>query len=294
MGVGIHKADHRCLWIDIPFVAAFGSTLPNFIRPEARRLQCHDPRLVTKYNSKVLSLYGENQPFLDFTQQLEAMDSAQVTSSVVRRYNEFNTWRSDVLLQAEQQCRQLRMGGVPFSPQVTTAMLTIEFWKYALNRRTGGKYSVRYFQRLERDVGVAYHDWVSLSLHDLKDKLSEAYRNYGKVKMDAREHRNSFLEELAMAQAEAGDGNVSAAIKNLRQRELIRETSRKIKFILRGSKGNGSLDHVVGPDGATASDKEGMFRILATENTSRFLQTMDTPFMSNQDLLRGLWTIRSW
>jgi len=286
VGVGIYKADHRCLWIDIPFVTAFGSTVPNFIRPEARRLRCQDPRLVAKYNSKVLSLYRENQPFLDFLQQLEAMDSTQVTPLVVRRYNEFNTWRSEVLLRAEQQCRKLRMGGVPFSPRVTTAMLTIEFWKYALNRRTGGKYSVRYFKRLERDVGVSYHEWGGLSLQDLQAKLSEAYRHYGKVKLDARDHRNSFLEELAMAQAAAGDGNVSAAIKNLRQRELVRETSRKIKFILRGAKGNGSLDHVVGPDGVTASDKEGMFRILAAENTRRFLQTMETPFMSNPDLLR--------
>ena len=36
-------ADHKCLWMDVSFVNAFGHAMPAIIRPQARRLHCRDP-----------------------------------------------------------------------------------------------------------------------------------------------------------------------------------------------------------------------------------------------------------
>ena len=254
---------------------AFGSTVPNFIKPAARRLKCQDPRVVMKYNSRVCSEYLANQPFLAFTQQLETLEPSQANTAVVQQYDVFNTWRSSILRTAEDKCRPLRMGGVPYSPPVTEAMDTIMLWKQVLSRKTNGKFSVRYIQQMEKDSGVSVREWATMSVEAVKVKLREAYSNYGRIKASARDRRNSFLEDLASAQAASGNTKVSSVLRQLRHRELNRENSRRIKFILKGIQGTTSLDYVIGPNGVTAYDSAGIFNILAEENKRRFLQSQE-------------------
>ena len=43
------NTDHCCLWMDLSFMTAFGHNLPPLFCPQARRLHCHDPRLVDNY-----------------------------------------------------------------------------------------------------------------------------------------------------------------------------------------------------------------------------------------------------
>ena len=109
-GMGVYKADHRCLWMDIPLISAFGTRIPTFIRPEARRLQCQDPRIMAAYTSQVYEAYRGNPTFIDFVQQVETMDPSMVAPSFIKQYDTFNDWRTKVLLQAERECRHLRMG----------------------------------------------------------------------------------------------------------------------------------------------------------------------------------------
>ena len=47
--------DHRAMWIDIPHELAFGHNPPPIVKPAARRLKCHDPRIVKCY----LDLYRD-------------------------------------------------------------------------------------------------------------------------------------------------------------------------------------------------------------------------------------------
>ena len=95
-----------------------------------------------------------NPSFVAFIQELDHMDPAQVTPALVRRYNSFNEWRTKVLLRAEKKCRQLRMGGVPYSPEVAVAMKVIILWKHVLSRVKGGRYSIHHIQRLEKFTGA--------------------------------------------------------------------------------------------------------------------------------------------
>jgi hypothetical protein len=41
--------DHKCLWIDITYITAFGHNMPAIVRPSARRLYCRDPHIVQNY-----------------------------------------------------------------------------------------------------------------------------------------------------------------------------------------------------------------------------------------------------
>ncbi len=42
-------SDHRCLWVDLSFMTAFGHNMPPLNKRQPRRLHCRDPRLVQNY-----------------------------------------------------------------------------------------------------------------------------------------------------------------------------------------------------------------------------------------------------
>ncbi len=54
------NTDHRCLWIYISFISAFGHNMPHIIRPSARRLHCRDPRLVKNYVDRLENFILQN------------------------------------------------------------------------------------------------------------------------------------------------------------------------------------------------------------------------------------------
>ena len=282
MGVGIYKADHRCLWIDIPYTAALGSSIPAFVRPIARRLRCHDPRIVQRYNNFVYEAYQSKPEFLDVVQHFDT--PGVVTDSTARKYDAMDYWRTTTLLKAEKYCRKLNMGGVPYSPQVTVAMKSIILWKHILSRVKGRKFSVRYIQRLERETGTTVPAISVLTEEYAQLQLKSSYSQYFSIKQDASRRRVTFLEDLAAAHAQSNQRSVANNLQNLMQREMTRNSNRRVRAILQGQQPQG-LDFVIGPDGVACHDKEGMFQLLSVENTQRFLQTADTPFMSSPTLL---------
>jgi hypothetical protein len=40
---------HKCLWIDVTYINAFGHNMPPIVRPAIRRLHCKDPRIVNNF-----------------------------------------------------------------------------------------------------------------------------------------------------------------------------------------------------------------------------------------------------
>ena len=141
------------------------------------------------------------------------MDHSMVTPSFIKQYDTFNDWKTKVLLKAERECRQLRMGGVPYSPPVTVAMQKIILWKHVLSRVKGGKYSVSYIRRLERRTGVKVPRMDQLTEEIVVLHLKTAYNSYREVKTDAQAKRMTFLEDLASAQALAGNTSYSGTLK---------------------------------------------------------------------------------
>jgi hypothetical protein len=64
------NTDHRCLWVDITFVSAFGNNMPAIYRPSARRLHCRDPRIVTNYQKRYEKLAHKYK----LKERVEALD----------------------------------------------------------------------------------------------------------------------------------------------------------------------------------------------------------------------------
>jgi hypothetical protein len=76
------NTDHRCLWMDITFINAFGHSMPPLFRPKARRLHCKDPRLIDiftylchKYANKY-QLFSQVRNFEKNIRQLASVSSS--------------------------------------------------------------------------------------------------------------------------------------------------------------------------------------------------------------------------
>ena len=46
------KTNHRTIWIDLTYCQAFGHNMLPVVNPQARRLQCNDPRSVANYTRR--------------------------------------------------------------------------------------------------------------------------------------------------------------------------------------------------------------------------------------------------
>jgi hypothetical protein len=64
------NTDHRCLWMDISFINAFGHHMPPLFRPQAKRLHCRDPRLVDNF----IHLYHKYANKCQLFQKVKALE----------------------------------------------------------------------------------------------------------------------------------------------------------------------------------------------------------------------------
>ena len=87
------------------------------IKPNARRLQCKDPRTVDNFIRRYEQFIIENK-LLEQAELLESQSTCPLSSTLQKKYEEFDNLRCKGVALAERKCRKLRMGQVPFSPTV--------------------------------------------------------------------------------------------------------------------------------------------------------------------------------
>ena len=128
---GYFMSDHRLLWADFPEEVLLGFNLPTVLAPRARKLQCGDPRISTKWNQ----LYKQHLQSVQLPTRvvkLEAEMNLPLSSQQQQEYNEIMRVRREAIAHADKHCRKIRTGGVPFSPPIKKQRLLIEFWEGVL------------------------------------------------------------------------------------------------------------------------------------------------------------------
>jgi hypothetical protein len=98
--------DHRTLWIDITYRTAFGHNMAPIVRPQARRLQCKDPRLVSNYICKYEAFINKHQ-LLQQAQTLEEKRSSISVENLRLEYEELDRLRYQGMEEAQRKCRKL-------------------------------------------------------------------------------------------------------------------------------------------------------------------------------------------
>ena len=285
---GIAPGDHRALWFDIPLVAVFGVTSRPLSPRVARRLQCHDPRVVRRYHQILHEFYGSHR-LAERTFQLEQSIAGPLSVDQAQEWEALDALRVQGIFLADRKCRKLRTGSVPWSPILGHALAVHRFWDRFYVASIGRHVSSKYLSRLAQKAGLDLP--VAMPSEEILRHRQLAWTEYKRLKRDAPLARTAFLQQLVAARAEAGWDSATSGLTNMIRREQQRKDAALLRSVLSPTSraGLSSVEVPIGPgdweDGewtgewATRTDRAGMEQGCLAENDRRFRQASDTDLL---------------
>ncbi|CAJ1933964.1 unnamed protein product, partial [Cylindrotheca closterium] len=171
--------DHRGLWIDIDLSASLGNFQPPKSNFKPRKLSLQDSRSVRKY----LQLAHKGYAKYSIPERLNKLNKRiahlghQMTPPLVRKYNCLHRRMYTVRRQAEEKCRALAPGKVPWSPKMQGFWDRMSLWKLLLKGKKGCRVSSRKVRRLMKKTALP-QAWRK-SEGDLEDCLKQERALYG-------------------------------------------------------------------------------------------------------------------
>jgi hypothetical protein len=229
----------------------------------------------------ILSGILEKSNFLSKLKTLQLQMEKEVTSMTLSKYDKLDEVRLKGILQANKQCRHLKMGQVPFSPQLVMTWKILKAWKLFIKKLKGGKKKSRYFHRVMKAASISNVHLISVL--EAEDNLANCRINYRRLKKEAPNLRATWLEGLASARVAQGNVSLAQEKKNLLTREQQRRDARLIRFSLasRARKGLCAID-VLDENNVwqEITEQNPMEQALLKELKTRFNQAANTPFQT--------------
>ena len=199
---GQSAGDHRPIWIEVEINSMLGGNTPELPSFQARKLKCHDPRIVDRYNTALYKYLRDHNYFIRLDRLYNNLPS-QMSEEQQLEYESLDQIRERGMLVAENKCRRLKMGARKWSPTLQMAIDKHKYLKLSLSRMKGSRVNARTLIRLSRKCG---YSCLGMTEEELCKERDTAYKDYKKVKKNHRELRNTFLEDLAEAWEKAGKG----------------------------------------------------------------------------------------
>ena len=278
---GTNCSDHRAIWIDIKKISVLGSKLPNLPTYQARRLKCHDPRIVSKYLYE-LDEFMEKHNLYQRVKNLAASSTYPLSQHSKCEYEQIDILRCKGMIKAEKKCRKLKMGNIKWSPEVQQARDRIEYFKASLSKARGTKVSARFLIRLGQQCGA---NGRGMTINELEKATHNAYEEYKEVRKTHAERRESFINELAEAQSLKGNKKKEQILREMLHLEAQRSIFRRIKLINGGKQNLGTtFVEIEKPDGTIEqiTNKKEMETAIIHENRKKYHQTENScPFHVN-------------
>jgi hypothetical protein len=273
-------SDHCALCLDIPLRTALGGTDLNHQCPSARRLKLQDPRLTERY----LSAYYKAVTAANLLQRdndLLSQVAGPLSPAQIEALEAINHERISAMLAAEHQCRKIRAGNIPWTPNFASAQHRLTYYKLSLQRIRGHPVDAHTVHWAAKRAKIRA---TPLSEADALERFRLACHLYKDAKAQSTTAKHtSFLEGLAAARAAAGDTDAITELRQLLTQEDQRARFCTIKALHNPDHRRG-LDYVTTclPDGSTkeCTTKADIESACLAENDSRFSQSLGTPFLS--------------
>ena len=279
LAFGDLPSDHRTLWIDIDYENAFGYTMPPTTNPVARRLKSNIPKIRKKFIHDYKCFIKKHR-LESRLYTLQSKLTIPIKPEDAAEYETILNIRTNAISYADKRCRRIFMGNTPFSDKLKLSSKQLEFWKAAKTKKTGAKYSMRKFRRLESQLGLT--NTLRLTPIEIENNLKIAQSNFWKTKKSSKEHRTSFLQSKAEDIANESGIAPDNIYTQLLNREKIRHAHRKIRYTIRKNRG-GSITRVeVLSDTGNVTELTTKAHIESAcihENKLKYRQTENTPCM---------------
>ena len=219
-------SDHRGIWIDIPKFLIYGYNPPHPVFPSARRLKLLDPRVVAKYLAYLHCSMKDNDLF-ERMNDVHKHATFPLSQRLIDEYEAIDILVCRLMDEAEQQCRKIRTGSIPWSPAYKHACLLLDYWynrrKYA-NREHS---NVRELIVLQNKLKLTYVP--NLSIYDINIQIQAAYKKRKRCKDKAESLSLEYRTQLAAAKEDAGEGSAADFLRNMNGVEATRRLFRNIR-----------------------------------------------------------------
>ena len=276
--------DHRSSWIDVTCTSAFGHLSPALCPFVMRKLKLEDPKVVKKYNTILetqLTSHNIGKKLKHISKQVAK--GYELTESQQKELELMDKIRIEAMVHAEAKCRKLKMGGVAWSPDLQTHKDELSLWECAFRIKVlKAKISIRELKRRENKCEYTGTPILDMSIEQIKQNRKQARKDAYTCSKDADTRRQTFMVELAQRRANEGNSKAEKQLKSLMQREISRQSWRRIRHVSGKTNNNAVTMVEIDNDDGTTSTLTNFIEInleLQRSAASRLIQSSDTPFM---------------
>lgn len=264
-------SDHRGLWIEIDRSQIFGFR-KHHVQPKiGRKLTVGNPVVVKRYNRR-LKKFLHKQQVLPKLISLHSSATDSPTEEWIHAYESVDQTIRDGQEWAENGCRRIFLGAVPWSPLYKETYDRVQYWKMLLDRQNGYKVDHAAIWKLQKKY--KFEDTYSKS--KIKKELNAAHNARRDVKKNARAHSMDYRTRLAADLATEGKTSAAQHLINLTQREDTRQINRRVKYIHnKGGTGSTTFVTVKGRGGEVneITERKELEKAIITENLVKYHQT---------------------
>ena len=274
--------DHRSIFIDIPIQTLLGENPFHIHRSTARRLVCDQPQVVDKYNQLLVEQLQNQHTFEQYERIQEQYGNNEISNDEYSiKLNKLDRSITNSIRFAEKKCRKLRAGQVPYSPEIHEAGCIINVWNNIIRKKKGCNISTSYIKRISKkvDISINVND-ISLEECEIERKI--AAKKYRKLKRNAAQNREQFLQKLAEDHAKKGNTTASAVISKMTRMEELRASYRRIKMVTKpyfGATEKVLISNDNSNEEEITTDKKRIEEALCEENKKKFVEAYSSPFL---------------
>ena len=266
-------SDHRGLWMDIPKVLLYGYNPPAIVNPLARRLKLDDPRVVEKYLTYLHCSMKEHNLF----ERMDLLHSQTVyplPQHLIDEYEAIDVLVNRLMEEAEQNCRKIRAGNIPWSPALQKARRTVEYWVRRKKHMKGEIDNTRYLIRLQNKLRIEYDP--TLSIEDVETNIVKAYERRKACKAEAESLSPEYRTQLALAKEAAGNIKMAIHLRNMNRIEGVRRMFRNIRYMEGKIRGGSTIQVTVTDPNGTVREFTSKAQVeakIVEENERKYHQT---------------------
>ena len=282
---GKEYSDHRVLYMDIDMHTLLGKHKNTTAHQTIRRLQCKDPRTVDRYNS-ILAKQYEHHNMIERLTAFENNVAYPISEQELLPLIKLDNLNTQLIRHAEKNCRKLKMGAKPYTPDLNKLGLAIHVWRLIQKKQEGCKVSSRYLRRKAHQCRIFNYNIIPTV--ECRRARALAYKEYRDYASQAKLKRPAFLDGLADALAAKGNISRSSAVRQLKSQEESRYSNRTIRNAIKHFDGAPYHMELPGPQGSFVStDKEQIENALMKEYEAKYRLAESSPFL-DEPLLSDL------
>jgi len=305
----IFITDHRPCYIDFDSKILFHDGTPSIATHIYRGLQTIDPRLTKAYEDLV-NKQIQYHNIESRIQKLQEVESIHWNESHTKEYESIDQLLTEAMCSAEKSIAKKVTTTYAWSPVLKQAVSNLRYWQLSLKKAKGRAIPdstlIRYQNEAELDPKNIPNP---LKITDIVTRLRQARKDLHDYQKKHLELRTTHLLNLAEARLIARKPSIldpnnihklekqrQVELKRIIRKESIRETHRKIGYLLNPNKftsGLGSIDipagsnqpYPTGPDpklwqGAwqTVTNPQDLADHIAAANAHQYHQADTTPF----------------